>query len=121
MKFITPVGNDTYGQKAIQFYCDEGLSVSMSKVCDQAPTGITTIWVDKKGENGIITIPGINPIMVASDHVKIIQTEIVLADFISSLFARYLSIQFLVMLSFAFLNQVKRASCISYSTTLSHF
>ena len=81
VKFITCLGNDSYGQNAMQSYRDEGLDVSMSKVCDQTATGIAAIWVDKKGENSIIIIPGANH-MLTPDYIKNVQKEIEWADII---------------------------------------
>lgn len=81
VRFVTSVGNDSYGQKAIQFYRDEGLNASMSKVCDQTPTGIASIWVDEKGENSIIIIPGANQ-NLNPQYIQNIQSEIEWADII---------------------------------------
>lgn len=81
VKFVTSVGNDSYGQKAIQYYRDEGLNVSISKVCDLTPTGIATIWVDKKGENSIIIIPGANR-NLNPEYIQKVQSEIEWADII---------------------------------------
>ncbi len=61
--FITSLGNDDNGQNALQYYKKEGLDVSFSLLSDAEPTGTAMIWVDKKGENSIVVIPGANKVL----------------------------------------------------------
>lgn len=79
--FITSLGNDTYGQNILRFYRDEGLNVSLSRLCDNVPTGIAMIWVDQNGENSIIIIPGANkmltPEYINSNLVAIEKSDII--------------------------------------------
>lgn len=81
VKFITCLGNDSFGRIALQSYHEEGLNVSLSKICNDTPTGKATIWVDREGENSIIIIPGANQ-KLTPDYIEMIQQEIELADFI---------------------------------------
>lgn len=58
--FMTSLGKDAYGLNALQYYRDQGLEVSLSLLTDHVSSGIAMIWVDKKGENCIVVIPGAN-------------------------------------------------------------
>lgn len=60
VSFITCVGNDQNGEKALAHYKKEGIDVSLSLVKENVTTGAASIWVDKHGENSIIVIPGAN-------------------------------------------------------------
>lgn len=68
VSFITSVGDDIYGQSALEYYKKEGLDVSSSLINKNKITGTALIWVDKNGENSIVTIPGANELL-SSDYI----------------------------------------------------
>lgn len=61
--FITSLGNDTYGLNALQYYKSQGIDVSLSLISENTFSGIAMIWVDIKGENSIVVIPGANKLL----------------------------------------------------------
>lgn len=79
--FITSLGNDTYGQNILRFYKEEGINTSLSRLCDNVPTGIAMIWVDQNGENSIIIIPGANK-MLTPEYINSNLVAIEKSDFI---------------------------------------
>ncbi|WP_372931883.1 ribokinase [Mariniphaga sediminis] len=79
--FITSLGNDVNGQNAFQYYKNEGLDVSLSLLTDNEPTGTAMIWVDKKGENSIVIIPGANK-ELTPEYIIAVEEKIANADFI---------------------------------------
>ena len=60
VSFVTCLGNDINGRSAIEYYKREGLDVSLSLLIDDVPSGTAMIWVDSKGDNSIVIIPGAN-------------------------------------------------------------
>src|SRR5690554_2609810 len=60
VSFVTCLGNDLNGRSAIEYYNREGLDVSLSLQIDDIPSGNAMIWVDSKGDNSIVIIPGAN-------------------------------------------------------------
>lgn len=77
--FITSLGNDNNGNNALMYYKNEGLDVSMSLVTDNETTGTAMIWVDRKGENSIVIIPGANKLL-SSEYILSKQDVIEKAD-----------------------------------------
>ncbi len=61
--FMTSLGKDAYGLNALQYYQDQELEVSLSLLSDHVSSGIAMIWVDKRGENCIVVIPGANKLL----------------------------------------------------------
>ncbi len=61
--FMTSLGKDAYGLNALQYYKEQGMEVSFSQLSDHISSGIAMIWVDKKGENCIVIIPGANQLL----------------------------------------------------------
>ncbi len=79
--FMTSLGKDAYGLNALQYYRDQGLEVSLSLLTDHVSSGIAMIWVDKKGENCIVVIPGAN-LLLSPEYVLAHQQAIDTADII---------------------------------------
>jgi ribokinase len=79
--FVTSLGNDTTGQNVLQYYKNEGLDVSFSMLADNETTGTAMIWVDEKGENSIVIIPGANK-SLSPDYIVTKQEIIEKADII---------------------------------------
>lgn len=81
VSFMTSLGKDAYGLNALQYYRDQGLEVSLSLLTDHVSSGIAMIWVDKKGENCIVVIPGANQLL-SPEYVLAHQQAIDTADII---------------------------------------
>lgn len=58
--FISCVGNDQYGQQAIENYNREGVNTSYIKIDKEVPSGVALILVSEDGENSIAVAPGAN-------------------------------------------------------------
>lgn len=65
--FISCVGDDLYGQQAIENYKKEGINTTYIKVQKGAHSGIALITVSQDGENCIAVAPGANNDLVAED------------------------------------------------------
>ena len=81
VKFITSLGNDLNGMNSIDYYKKEGLDASLSLIVEDIPSGVAMIWVDKKGDNSIVIIPGAND-ELKPDYIKQIEAEILKGDLI---------------------------------------
>ena len=53
------VGEDSYGDAAIANFAEQGIDTSYARRVN-SPSGVAAIWVDAKGMNRIIIIPGSN-------------------------------------------------------------
>ncbi|WP_026475572.1 ribokinase [Alkaliflexus imshenetskii] len=58
--FITCVGNDAFGQQAIEAYQKDGINTSCIQKIDGTSTGVALINVADSGENSIAVAPGAN-------------------------------------------------------------
>ncbi len=66
--FISKIGSDVFGQKAITDYRREGINVDYVFVDDEAPSGVALILVDEKtGENSISVASGANLRLLSTD------------------------------------------------------
>ncbi|MEJ7767143.1 MAG: ribokinase [Chitinophagaceae bacterium] len=65
--FICKVGNDAFGNGAIEHYSREGIQVEGILKDAQAPTGVAIITVNNQGENMIIVASGANALLSVSD------------------------------------------------------
>ncbi|NWJ51712.1 MAG: ribokinase [Bacteroidetes bacterium] len=65
--FICRVGNDAFGNSAIQHYQQEGIDVSAVAVDHIAPTGVALITLNAEGENTIVVASGANAILSKED------------------------------------------------------
>ncbi len=76
VRFLTSLGDDFNGRNALAYYKNEGIDVSLSLLTENETTGTAVIWVDKRGENSIVVIPGANRLLEAGyiiNHQEIIQ------------------------------------------------
>jgi len=58
--FICAVGDDVFGQNALDGYRDEGIDVTSAKVIKDAASGVALITVNAHGENEIVVASGTN-------------------------------------------------------------
>lgn len=58
--FICAVGDDVFGQNALEDYRDEGINVDSAKVVKDAASGVALITVNAEGENEIVVASGTN-------------------------------------------------------------
>ena len=58
--FVAKIGNDAFGEMALELYRDEGIDVSHVAQTGDAPTGVGFIMVDASGNNCITIDPGAN-------------------------------------------------------------
>ena len=57
--FITAVGDDDLGKKALDLYGRQGIDISHVRICDGVPSGVALIFVGDDGENmiGVASAP----------------------------------------------------------------
>ena len=79
VSFVTCLGNDINGRSAIDYYKQEGLDVTLSLLIDDVPSGTAMIWVDSKGDNSIVIIPGANA-KLNSDYILKLEEHITKAS-----------------------------------------
>jgi ribokinase len=79
VSFISKVGDDVFGKKAIEGYQKEGMNVTHVATDREEPSGIAMIVVDARGENSIAVASGANMQITPSD-VERARTEIQSAD-----------------------------------------
>ena len=58
--FICKVGNDLFGQQAVEGFKKEGIGTRLILTDAVAPSGVALITLDKKGENTIVVAAGAN-------------------------------------------------------------
>lgn len=58
--FICAVGDDLFGQNALEGYREEGINVDSAKIVKDAASGVALITVDDEGENKIVVASGTN-------------------------------------------------------------
>ena len=58
--FVAKVGDDIFGQEAVQGFKDEGINTDFIAVDPENPSGVATIIVDDQGENCIAVASGAN-------------------------------------------------------------
>jgi ribokinase len=58
--FVARVGQDGFGDQAVQGFADEGIDVDYIVHDSQAPSGVALISVDAQGENCIVVASGAN-------------------------------------------------------------
>lgn len=81
VRFITSLGKDPNGINSLEYFKKEGLDASLSFIAEDIPSGVAMIWVDEKGENSIVIIPGANN-ELSSGYIHEIENEILEADLI---------------------------------------
>ena len=67
--FISCIGDDSFGQKAIAELSKEGIDTSYVRITNSVPSGIAIINVAETGENSISVAPGANSHLIPSDIV----------------------------------------------------
>jgi len=65
--FVTKIGNDIFGSKAIQLFEFEGINSHYVIKDTKNPSGVVLITVDDNGENSIVVAPGSSGTLSASD------------------------------------------------------
>ena len=58
--FVANVGNDVFGQQALQQFSREGIQCQFISTDADAPSGVALIGVDGRGENSIMVASGAN-------------------------------------------------------------
>jgi ribokinase len=58
--FVTALGTDDFGQRALENLTREGIDVSLVRRVPDAPSGVALIVVDDRGENSIAVASGAN-------------------------------------------------------------
>ncbi|MCC9654295.1 ribokinase [Rhodopirellula halodulae] len=67
VSFIAKVGDDGFGQQALDAYTADGIDVSFVQREPDCPTGTAAIMVDDDAENCIIVVAGANAKLTADD------------------------------------------------------
>ncbi len=82
VNFITCVGNDMFGEKALKNFLDEEINIDNIVKNDSAPSGVALIFVGSSGENSIAVAPGANyqlmPQHIENTKADILSSEILL-------------------------------------------
>jgi ribokinase len=66
--FVAKIGNDAFGDLALNLFRDEGIDVACVSRCHEAPTGVGFIVVEaESGQNSIVLDPGANERLTAAD------------------------------------------------------
>jgi ribokinase len=68
--FIAKVGNDIFGEQALQQFKKEGIDTRFIISDPSNPSGVALITVDAKGENTIVVAPGANGTLTSEDIQK---------------------------------------------------
>lgn len=68
--FVAKIGNDVFGQQAMQQFEKEGISTDYIFSDPEHPSGVALITVDAKGENTIVVAPGANGNLTVADIEK---------------------------------------------------
>lgn len=79
VSFIARVGNDLFGQEAIQRLNDENIDTRFIFRDAELPTGVAFIVVDDKAENSIVVASGANAALSVED-IESVKTELLSAD-----------------------------------------
>lgn len=64
---VAAVGDDAFGGQFIAELQRQGVDTDAVKVVPATSTGVAPIWVDEKGENSIVVVPGANLQLLPSD------------------------------------------------------
>jgi ribokinase len=68
VSFVAKIGNDSFGEMALQLYREENIDTSSLLQCADAPTGVGFILVEAStGRNCIVLDPGANELLTAAD------------------------------------------------------
>lgn len=75
--FIANLGNDNFGEEAIEGFKKEGINTDYIFIDDETPSGVALIFVDDEGENSIAVASGANGTLAPAQINKLDQ---VIAD-----------------------------------------
>lgn len=67
VSLISKVGNDIFGQQAVQSFLNEGIEIECLLTDPDAATGVALITVDSDGENSIVVASGANGKLTPED------------------------------------------------------
>ncbi|MCD6571839.1 MAG: ribokinase, partial [Thermoplasmata archaeon] len=85
VSFYGKVGKDVFGDELLQSLRENGVNVEAVEQTQESTSGITSIWVDKDGENAIAYAPGANSLVdgayVASALSKLMAVKVILLQF----------------------------------------
>ena len=79
--FITKVGNDMFGKKAVNNFKKIGIKTDYIRIDKNNSSGIAIIMVDKSGENSISVAPGANNSLTIKD-VNFIEEKLKADDYV---------------------------------------
>ncbi len=65
--FICKIGNDLFGQQAVELYRKENINTDYVFKDDEVPSGVALIMVDANGENSIVVASGANYLLDKED------------------------------------------------------
>ena len=65
--FVGCIGNDSYGKYALSLYESLGVSTGHIRIEDGCHSGISVIFIDERGNNSIMVIPGANSCLSKKD------------------------------------------------------
>lgn len=86
---ISKVGKDAYGSEILKSLKNEQINIDKIFICEDKPTGMALITVNKEGDNSIIVIPGSNMAIDVNDIKEcekvIAKSDIVVAQFETSM------------------------------------
>jgi len=71
--FIAKLGNDIFGQQALQQFKKEGIHTDFILTDPRHPSGVALITVDAKGENTIVVAQGSNGTLSEADLMQAVQ------------------------------------------------
>ena len=71
--FICKVGNDAFGEAAIQHYTKEGIDVTGIVKDENAATGVAVIAVNGEGENSIMVASGANALLGVNEVAHVVE------------------------------------------------
>ena len=67
VNFITKIGQDDFGKKALQNFQSEGIKTDYILIDEHHPSGVALIEVDQQGQNCIVISPGANGNLTVED------------------------------------------------------
>ena len=76
---VAKVGDDTFGQQAVENFRRENINISYIGIDPVEPSGVALITIDENGENVIVVAPGANSSLSVAD-VLAAESEIAGAD-----------------------------------------
>ncbi|MEP0131808.1 MAG: ribokinase [Eudoraea sp.] len=81
INFICCVGDDIFGQNALEGYKKEGININGALIAKGKPSGVALITVNSEGENEIVVASGANNLLSIT-HLESVSNQIQGADII---------------------------------------